>query len=574
MIDSSLHPLDEVVLFGHTVHGLIKGNVSGNVLVVDGEEFPVPADYLLGLAGDPGVVQVVRHPEAGPVPLAEDVLAAERAEGRVWQNYAMVQRNGMLFGRGIGGWIHIDSLGRRWVIRPGSMPAAVPGAPYTLTLDCRPFGYFDEAPMEAVSLPVTCPDVQLLTPGPRFVTIETANSVGSRCILKLSTSSELPSGFLEISMSDDEGELAATLTVLRSHEAVRGTWNSSHPEGTVIGDLFPTYALCPTISLAGAVESEGVPYFPEGGGTVTLTVTGVEEVESFRTTGFAAYATYRKGVVEASCGRVGRIVAMSFDEADVLIETTYDTAYSYSGSMPGWSGSAVGSMSNYGEGEFINATAWDVAVTPAVSASRVISESVSQTLTVRRAGSAAVLITNTKSYSAPHNMGLDPLASGDWGWAYIGGFNDIAGVGARGTGVTFPKLANPTASVVATTATAEKGGPWPAEWTTAPTSTTGVGNPEYTSDLPLNDPERDADNLEMAFGPVDYLLNRSAGGGTAVWESEPGVGVALVREIALLFPHAELLARGEEGAGLNVAYHPVDHVIEVSPEPTIDVIFV
>lgn len=581
MIADQFHPLDDLALFGHTVHGLVRTNVSTTSLVVDGVEFPLSAHYSTGLAGDPGVLQVVKHPDAGPLDLPEEVLAAERALGRVWQNYALLQRNGMIFGGSIGGWVHIDGLGRRWAIRPGPLVAAAPDAPYALTLECVPFGYLDGAPMEAVSLPVSCSDLEQLTAGSRVVAFETINSTGSRCILRLTQSGlTLPSGFLEITLSDSGGTLSAVMSVLKSQADVRGTWTTSHPGIASPAELYVTRAICPTATLTGHVIDGGVPHFPVGGGTVNLSITGFEVREDVLSPWIGLYARYQEGEVTVSSGRTGRVLALAFDEADVLVETTYDTTYEYTGSMPAWTGTAVGEMSNSGDGDFINHTPWTIITAPALNVSRTLGESITQTLTLRRNGIEAVGLTNTKSYSVAHAAGLSPGEPGDlWWWASVGleGGEVVQGVALApyvpgSDVVAIPTLMAPGLSEVTTALLSEKGGPWP-ESTSAPLDTTGRGDPELAGEVPVGTTERDADTLQMGFGPVSYLVGGHYAG-VRLRESGPVSGATLVREIALLYPHAELLARGVVNDLLSMAYHPVEHIIETSTDPALDILFV
>ncbi|WP_447590186.1 hypothetical protein [Aquipseudomonas campi] len=580
MITDQYGPLDDVVMFGHSVHGLIRDDASNAYVEVDRVEFRLSPHWRSGYLYSPGVLQIVRHPAAAPVALSPEVLQAERAQGRVWLNYAMVQRGGMLFGQVINGWIYIDSLGRRWVIRPGNLVNAVPGLPYTLELDCRPFGYLDGAPMEAVSIPVICPDIEQANDGEagnadRFVSLETANGIGSRCILRLTPRGlDLPSGFLEIAVTDNDGELSASLGVLRSQQETRGAWTTTEPAAASVASLLTNHALCPVVTLAGAVGDPGIPMFPAGGGLVTLTVTGIEERddvhEAFR------YARYAKGTVQISSGRSGRLLAVEFDELDQLIETTLDTEYRYACDMPAWAASASGSMSNSGDGVYINTGLWAVQSDPSAHASRTVSERVEQTLTLRRSGVEAVSITSSQSYTVNHSAGLSPKNPGDqWWWASVGLQSGLllqgVAMGPYVPGsvvVAQPTFVAPAGSVEAADVLSEKGGPWPQAWAT-PLVVDGRGDPQLAGSFPVGPVERDADSLQMAFGPVAWRLDPQFGG-VRLREAE----ASEIREVAVLFPHAELLARGEEGRGLSVAYHPVEHRIAVSTHPSFDVLFV
>lgn len=553
MIELGQHPADEVTLFGHTAHGLFSGG-GFPVLLVDGQEFPLPQGYW---PPSPATLQIVRHPDAGPVPLDDETLEAERAEGRVWQNYALVKAQAFhgstIYGQPLGGWIHIDSLGRRWVLRLGALPNAVPGQPYTLELDCRPFGYLDGAPMEPVSLSVSCADLQQLTTGERFVYQGMANSTGSRGILALvpvAPANALPSGFLELAVTDDDGELSATLSVLRSQAQVRGAWDTTHPTAALPGELYDTCLLLVSAQLQGAVYPYGpdFPYFPEGGGTATINVTGLSEIPADG----QFVDSYLRGVLSASCGRTGRIIALLFDEADQLVEMSFDTRYEYQGDHPGWSGTATGSLSAYGDGVGINANPWTSVDEPAVSVARTISEQVEQTLTIKRNGLSVYSFINRRSYSATVSAGIVPAGLG-WAWAtgYIGHWI---------SGFINPERVDISSSGTPTAGLAEKGGPWPQSWPTNPTYVSGESVAPYLMAFPLGPGERDVDTLQFSFDTISYDLDGGAESMTLTEVRPAAPGVVPRREMALVFAHAQALARGE-GAQYSPAYHPVDHVI-------------
>lgn len=584
MITDQFHPLDEVTLFGHTIHGLVRRDKTPQadaVVVVDGVEFPVPANYRFGL-GNGAVLQIVRHPGAGPVALPPETLASERAAGRVWQNYALLDYGRALFGSPLNGWIHIDSLGQRWLIRPGQLFDAFPNRPYQLTLDCRPFGYLNGAPMDAVSIDVTCADIEQGGGNqPVSVSMTTINSTGSRCLLHLSRGGYC-SGFLEISISDAAGVLAASLTVLRSLEDVRGTWHTTEPDAPNLAVLFESRALCPVVTLTGDVVGGPLtPWFPEGGGTVTLSVTGYEERDDVPYGAGWGYARYTRGSVTVTSGRTGRLIDLVFDDADELVEITFDTEYRYNGDMPGWQGTASGSMTNSGDNESINARPWTVSVTPQLSATRTISERYEQTLTLLRNGVAQVSITSSRHYNAVHSATLPVPDADDLPW--------FAGVGLEGgadwlgvawgpwdpghdheTRVYFPIALEPGASVRSDPLYAELGGPW-GETTSTPITTNGRGDPALTT-FPLGTIERDADRLDMTFESASYQV--SGGGNTGVSLLEVRTSPVLRRrEIALLFAHAAVMERGDDH-GLSVAYNPVDHTVVESDDPGITVFFV
>lgn len=556
MITDQFHPLDELGLFGHTIHGLVTGSINQAFVEVDGVNHPLPNGYRVG----GGTRQIVRHPAAGPVELDPETLAAERAQGRVWQNYALIKAEPLgdiIFGQRVEGWIFIDSIGQRWLARVLSLPDAVPGSPYSFTLRLTPFGYLDGAPMEPVELTLTCPDIQQAPGSARSVGMITANSTGSRAILQLvpaSPGNALPSGFLEITLSDDDGVPSGVLSVLLSQEEARGEWDTTHPTTTSPTSLFTYHNLLVAAELAGAVYPEGpdIPYFPDGGGTATVTVTGLVEVPVG-----SGLDIYAKGDVSISCGRTGRVLTMAFDDTDTLVPLTFDTRYDYTASVPGWEGDASGVITSSGDDVHINEYPWTVVDAPAVEVSRTLSEAVESTIIVRRGGVEAFQVTNRRSYSATVTAELEPYA-GSWAWAagYIGRW--------LGAGMfAFAERVDTSAASSPADATAEKGGPWPETTATTPDTVFGNGAVSYLSGFPLGATERDADVLDFAF-TVAYRFEH--GVERVRFDELAGSGSGTVaREIGLVFPHAELLARGLDRSR-GVAYDPISHAVTVADE--------
>jgi len=568
VIDSHLHPLDEVRMFGHTIHGLIRGNISNRSVEVGGVRFALPASYDVGFAGDSGVLQVVRHPAAGPVDLAPEELASERALGRVWQNYAMVQRSGSLFGRNVGGWLYIHGNGTPWLIRPVISTAPAAGAPFTMGLNCRPFGRIGEAPVEPVVLTITCADIQQSTAGSRFYSLETVNNTGSLALMRLAlpTAPDLPSGFLAINMTDD-GELpAASLSVYKSQAQVRGTWSTTHPGVSNLNTLFAYRSLLPRAELQGAVYPDGpaVPKYPVGGGIVTATLVALEETDSERTNGFASYATFRRGDVEATSGRTGRIIRLQFDGDGVLHEFAYNTTYHYEGSMPAWVGAAAGQLTASGDGVAIMPPDWTETTPVVVSVSRTIRELISQTIELTQNGTPIASVHNQKAYSVNHTATLPPLSAGEhWAYAWVGGTQNVHGFGpARSnTTLTLPALVDGGASVEPSGATAEKGGPWPSTQAAAPATTSGVGTPQYASEMPVGTTQRDADSIGATFQGIGWSCSVAPAAAVVMEEV-----AAQRREIILAWPHAQLHLRDLERP--NAVYHPVEHAIATDTNET------
>lgn len=565
MIQDQFHPVDEIGVFGCTAHGLVRFDpLLGRRLFIDDVPWPLPGN----VSSVPRPLQIVRQPGIEPVPLTEEVLETERAKGRAWQNYALLLTDFYMFGKALGGWIYFASDGKRWLIRPGSTPNARAGLPYSLTLNCRPFGYLDEVAVDdPVLLPITLTDIGQEGTGFRFVSFETINSNGSSAIMRLfPVGGGLPTGFMEVVVGDTGGILNASLLLLKSQADVRGDWATTHPGISSPTELLEYRAMYPQSALTGAEYPFGpdLPMFPIGGGSVTLSVVDVDDVDSARTSGINSAGTYSRGSVHITSGRTDRLLALRFDDADALCEFTYDTLYEYDLNLPAWTTTSSGTLTTTGESSeadwvSINDHPWTESVSVAANAQRSISESITRTLIIRRNGVELSSIESVKSYSADHEAELSAPSGTSWCWSRVGGSNDITGVGRMSASgdVSLPYLINAVASDTPVTALASKGGPWPETWVTTPTESPNGGSPVYGSEMPVGSTQRDADQIQLAFTPVTYSAGVGPGGGVQFFELETVAGTAVARELALLFPHAQLLARGELPAGTAAAYHPV-----------------
>lgn len=569
MIQDQFHPLDEIGAWGCTAHGLVRFDLTaGQRLFIDDVPWPLPGL----ISASPRVLQVVRQPGIAPVPLSAEVLAAEREKGRVWQNYALLLSDFFMFGHPLGGWIYFASDGKRWLIRPGSLPNARAGQPYSLTLQCRPFGYLDEASTEPpVSLPISLADIGQEGTGSRFVSFETISSDGGRAILRLfPVGGGLPTGFLEVRVSDVGGVPVASLLLLKSQAAVRGQWATSHPGISTPVSLLEYRAMYPRSVLVGAVYPLGpaLPMFPIGGGNVTLAVTDVVDVDSSLTAGFNAGGTYARANLDITSGRAGRLLALQFDDEDQLCEFTYDTQYEYTLRLPAWSTTHAGQLTTSGassESQWVgvNQHPWAEAVPVQATAQRSVSERIASTLIIRRNGDQLMSLQNEKSYSAQHTATLPPPGGTSWCWSRVevGTGGNITGVGRRGAdgGITLPFLIQIGGADTPVNATAVKGGPWPVTTSTGPAVSVNGGSPAYASEMPVGSTQRDADRIDMALGSIGYLTAQGPGFGVQFFETEPAGTGLIRRELALLFPHAAVLARGELPAVTGAAYHPVTH---------------
>jgi len=548
MIELGQHPADEVTLFGHTIHGLLRISGSLRWVEVDGELFPLPDAYNQGLETR-RVAQVVKKPGVGAVALTAEQLASERAMGRVWQNYAMLRGNLSMFGMPLGGWIYFDSLGDRWLIRPESMPSLTAGASYSITFSIRPFGYLDEEPATPRTVTVTLANTQQSTsPGlVRFVEVDTVRGDGAQALLRVALNG-YTAGYLAVDVSGDGDAIALTLSVLRSEAAVLGTWTNN----TANLNLAPSgvYRLVATPTPPGLLPSYT---FPPGGATVTWTADHLVRIENTNLAG--AFAT----VLQASytAGRTGRLLALVYDETDQLVEFTYDTTYALNLDYPHFDVEVSGSASiTANSGGLANKA---TVGTINISMARSVTNRVAVVVSLRRDGvllasdEGEVLYTGTQTYSGSFvnpNFGYDASAA-EWRMVeYPTNWSSQSGSEA----LTVPE-------------------PFAASAVSAPFSLLapvtrfwGV-NAMYPSTG-----ERDAYGIG-AFLQISDSINQQM---REEWrDGLPNGGVTLSRrhrvaststeyELVMAYPHAELVARGAGPAG--TAYHPVTHVIATDNE--------
>lgn len=559
------HVLDEVQAFGNTEHGLIRFDpLLGPRRFVDGVPWPFQQFLTQGLAP----LQLVRMPGIADVPLSAEYIAAERAAGRVWQNYALLLDDFRLFGQNIGGWLYFASNGVRWVIRPVSLPNATPGQPYSLTLNCSPFGYFGEAPAEPVNISLTLADTGQLGTGARSVSFQTINSNGSAAILRMRPalgSNPLNSGFLRIDVSDTDGVPTAQLSVHLTQDEVRGEWHTTHPEITSVLQLLQRRFLYPSATVSGAQDYEGLRIFPIGGGTVTVTYSGLVERDFVV---FFESPSYNVGAFTITSGRRDRVLGMVFDDADELVTFAYETEYRYIVDMPSPSGTAAGSIQATAESEegaliAVAGYPMNVITPPAASASRTISERLEKSVRLMRSGQAVYEITSAKHYSAHHSAELADTGGVAWCLASAGAdggpLDGFGRVQSNGNFSAAPLAVNLGAATAATTATAEHGGPWPRSWTTTPTSSLGRGLLQYTGEMPVGTDQRDADSIGLTFAPFSYQADYGRERFSLLQREQIGSNDEQ-REVALAWARAELIARGVVGAPSDaVAYHPLTH---------------
>ncbi|MBU1330867.1 MAG: hypothetical protein KJ884_15935 [Gammaproteobacteria bacterium] len=569
MIQDMLHPLDEVEAFGCTEHGLIRfDSVLRERRFVDGVPWAYPR-----LIFDAGVLQLVRKPGIAPVPLSELALASERALGRVWQNYNLLQRDWSLFGQSIGGWIYWASNGTPWVIRPTNLPQPRAGQAYSVTLSCQPFGYLDEAPAPPLELVLPLADIQQTGTAFRQASFETINSTGSTAMLRMQpVGGGLVTGYLRISIGEADDALTGSLSVHKSQAAVRGEWAQDY--------TLPLSFERRQVYAVGSISPDtGEAKFPEGGGSAVLTISGALHTEPGSNSPNAAL--FSSGALSA--GRTGRVLAVVFDDADVLIEYSYNTRYAMTYSYPLFELTATGSSSGSAtyDADFVDVQ-WSTQVDAEMQ--RTVSERVVVEVELLRNGAAVAVASVEESRSANQTRTVS-IASG-------AGFNpypaQLAGLSgwtlAVGSG---PVFLNPGQAAGPPTGSAAVDGAFPDSWDTGQPSFSVPGIARLNLQQKMPNAPADADSLtaellfrvtgEAADRRVRFFANSAVSGGASLSRQQPRPAPETGNgqyELALVYPHAAQFGRGEGASLFSVAYHPLTHELVTDDTGGLPVTFV
>ncbi|MCY1283227.1 hypothetical protein D9M70_321000 [compost metagenome] len=347
MIETHFHPLDEIQAFAHTWHGLAEGGPISPTVMVGGVRWPLPfeAPHVgFGLNIDAGAdTHLLQVPDIGPVPLSPEELAAEAAQGRVWQNYALLSGGELqLFGRKLGGWVCIDPAGARWLVRPSGFNSlhggqVVPGEVANFQLRVVPFGYLDEPAATPVELEVALADVgQAGIPGwtpagdSLFpLGLNSISSDGRRVVVHIrnqfnfeGTRELFPVGYLLLTLSGTGPHFTLSMEVLRTRAQCFPVFVS---EGTA----------CPTKWVKFVTEDQEVEQPPGSGFTETKTKhTGVTYEEPVAPTDF-----YNRPVGSGTHTHryEGRVATVVFDDTDTLRTFTVDLESTCTYSLPSYS---------------------------------------------------------------------------------------------------------------------------------------------------------------------------------------------------------------------------------------------
>lgn len=256
------HPLDELKRWGYSLHGLLSatdprtvqmGSYThgfgddqtfsaelGNSYARMFDRLRVPQGFGEWPVGCVHLLQLIDPPEVGLTP---EQLDAEQADGRSWQDYALINGVGqMLFGFELDGWVCIDGEGARWHIKSVGAQLHLgqynPGAMMEVRLEVRPFGYLDAEPAIPVLLEFDLVDLgqvpanpSIAFPGMPLVSVITAISPQGRDVIValmagndqvLGRERRLPLGWLRFTLGGDGPNFDLAGEVLYTREEALG----------------------------------------------------------------------------------------------------------------------------------------------------------------------------------------------------------------------------------------------------------------------------------------------------------------------------------------------------------------
>lgn len=322
MISRQFHPADEVTLIGDTQHGLAAPGAEW--LRIGGALFPyLPPREAEGWLNPnmQGDTHLLRVPGVAPVPLTAEQLAAEAAQGRVWQDYTLIAGQGLCaHGSVLDGAVYVDPTGVPWLVRGVRELGEVShGEPWRRTITLTPYGRIGDAPVagrsialrltaDELGLPVQMP-VQLTGPYGIKLRLQSISSDGSQIIYALRPGFGFarygpPVAFWQLTLSGAGDDITAQMSVLRTLEQTVGERTETQ-SGTLTE--------YPTLELEATHEVEGPPEPMPPGSTLAqwarLTVTGITCAQTPRL---------------RSTGVTGQLLAVLHDDADTLVEISMD----------------------------------------------------------------------------------------------------------------------------------------------------------------------------------------------------------------------------------------------------------
>ncbi|OQR35921.1 hypothetical protein BWR15_06225 [Pseudomonas sp. T] len=348
---------DKIERFGNAYHGLALNPFYGERLLrVNGQDFPMPFEWNwnTGESIEFFDVHLLRVPGLPEVDISPEEAAAEAAQGRTWQNWALLSTSNLaLMGKQLMGWVCIDTAGNRWLIKtnPGFFYGDISAsAPLTLQVSAVPFGYLDETPVEPFVQSVTLADIGQAT-GEAPPTAGTTDALqlvicsissdGRRVIIEVRgrkspaipqtlRDSSAPAGFLLLELSGPGPQFALTLSVLKSRVQCLGDYEEQLkvPPGSTQAIKWATTSTPRTV---GGVA--GKDYICNAG--------GIEPKTS------QDYGPPYMGSGWVGWKRKNRLVALVFDETDTIVELAYTAEFFVEYDFPAFSGEVEGAVSGW-----------------------------------------------------------------------------------------------------------------------------------------------------------------------------------------------------------------------------------
>ena len=279
-------------VWGCPWHGAVK---SGQIALSNGQSlaYPQPQRMHANQLDENGFTAPVRAPGVAPVVRSPEELIDDQARGWEWRNDAVLAGAYLqLHGTPLGGWVYCAPSGDRWLVSPVNIANPVnTESPLTLELRISRFGVVGGTPDERTrfaSLTILGQaEPNPANPSPAgasaWLSIADVKPDGSAALLMIfkpvyafdSNGShplnKIPLGWLELTMTEVEGEVAGALSVVRTRAQTYGTatwdngtpvefWNRVRPTPevtSVAGEGFIDYTTTP-LPLAASGTGTGV----------------------------------------------------------------------------------------------------------------------------------------------------------------------------------------------------------------------------------------------------------------------------------------------------------------------------
>ncbi|QEY73216.1 hypothetical protein [Pseudomonas denitrificans (nom. rej.)] len=467
MIEASFSLGDEVVRFGNAHHGLALNPWYGSdkLLQVGNLLFPFPFEWEWN-AGDIGReyfdTHLLRVPGVAPVDLPPEEVLSEAAAGRTWQDYALLSSNFMsLLGKNLMGWVCIDPAGVRWLISltPGMYGSMVdPALPLQLQVSAVPFGYLDEQPVDPVTQSVTLADIgqssgdappSSSSSGNLALWLCSVSSNGRRAVLELrgvqspafpetQRINTAPAGFLLLELVGPGPAFELSFTVLRTRLQCLGAWEEQRAGAKGVNPSI----LWTTTSTPRTVDGvSGADYICTAAG---MAVTETPQVDGTPYVG--------SGWVGGK--RSNRLMAIVFDEQDLMVELAFSVHYLCEYDYPEWAGTISGAVSGWLADSAPN-TRTNVTNTVAGNYSRVSTETVRGEVALLRDGAEVSRGGFKHTRTVNESLTLDPSFAQDiylqrdsgtvigWGNRYLYQYDYAGTTECTGTSWTSESFSGP-----------------------------------------------------------------------------------------------------------------------------------